>query len=94
MQLFTTIVVIALQAFFIVLLFRLVMEYVLMFARSFRPKGALVIALEVTYSVTDPPLKAIRRIVPPLRLGGAQLDLAFIILLILLQILIQVVASA
>lgn len=93
MDLFRTIVVTALQAFFILLLFRLVMEYILMFARSFRPKGVLVIALEVAYSVTDPPLKAIRRVVPPLRLGGVQLDLGFLLLLILVQILIGVVNS-
>lgn len=94
MDLFRTIVVYVLEAFFLLLLFRLVMEYVFMFARSYRPKGAMVVVLEVTYSATDPPLNAIRRVVPPLRLGGVQLDLGFIILLIVVQILIRVVATA
>lgn len=93
MYLFRQIVVYLLEAFFILLLFRLVMEYVFMFARSYRPKGVMVVALEVTYSATDPPLKVIRRLVPPLRLGGVQLDLGFIILLIVIQILIRVVAT-
>lgn len=93
MYLFRQIVVYLLEAFFILLLFRLVMEYIFMFARSYRPKGVMVVVLEVTYSATDPPLKVIRRVVPPLRLGGVQLDLGFIILLIVIQILIRVVAT-
>ena len=47
--------------------------------------------LEVTYSVTDPPLKALRRVIPPLRIGGIALDLSFLVLFIAVQILINVV---
>jgi YggT family protein len=45
------------------------------------------------YTVTDPPLNLIRRFVPPLRLGSIALDLAFIILIIVVQILLSVVGS-
>ena len=63
------------------------------FARDWRPRGPLLILLEAIYSVTDPPLKLLRRIIPPLRLGQIQFDLAFLILLIGVNILISVARS-
>ena len=79
--------------YLLVLMFRLVMDFVFQFARSYRPHGAMLVALEVTYTLTDPPLKAIRRVVPPLRLGGVSIDLAFLILLIIIYVLRSLVAS-
>jgi len=73
------------------LLLRLVMDYVMMFARSFRPKGIVAAALELAYTVTDPPLKALRRVIPPLRLGQFSLDLSFIVLFIATYILIALI---
>ena len=58
----------AVLVFFILLLARLVFDYVMMFARSWRPSGVAAVGLEVVYSATDPPLKALRRVIPPLRL--------------------------
>ena len=55
-----------LLVFFILLIARLVFDYVMMFARSWRPSGVAAVGLEVVYSVTDPPLKALRRVIPPL----------------------------
>ncbi len=75
----------------LLLFFRLIMEYVFAFKRSFRPSGALAVALELTYTVTDPPLKAVRRYLPPLRLGNFALDLSFIVVLLGVQILAGVV---
>lgn len=60
----------ALGCFLVVLIFRLVMDYVFQFARSWTPGKAMVVVLEATYSVTDPPLKLLRRVIPPLRLGA------------------------
>ena len=77
-----------LQAFRILLLFRLIMEYVFLLARSFRPTGVVAIALEIAYSVTDPPLKALRRVLPPLRIGQVSIDLSFIVVFIVVSILI------
>lgn len=65
--------------FLLLLLVRLVMSYVFMFARDWRPSGWSAAALEVVYSATDPPLKAVRRVIPPLRLGAVALDLAFMV---------------
>ena len=83
----------ALIVFLILLIARLIMEYVFMFARSWRPSGAIAVALELVYSVTDPPLKALRRIIPPLRLGRTSVDLSFLVLFIVVQILIGVLGN-
>lgn len=72
--------------FFIALLARLVFDWVFVLSRSWEPKGFMVVVLEATYSVTDPPLKALRRVIPPLRIGSVSLDLGFLILIIGVQI--------
>jgi YggT family protein len=84
---------IALWIFLIVLIFRLVMDYVFMFARAWQPRGPMLVVLEGAYSVTDPPLKALRRVIPPLRLGGIAIDLSFLVLFVIVNILIQLVAT-
>jgi YggT family protein len=63
-------------AFILVLLVRLVL------ARDWRPRGAALVVAEITYSVTDPPLRALRRVIPPLTLGSVRLDLAFLVLML------------
>ena len=83
----------ALLVFLLLLIFRLIMEYVFLLARSYRPTGLVAAALELAYSVTDPPLKALRRIIPPLRIGQVSLDLGFIILFIVVRILMTVVGQ-
>ena len=83
---------VALWLFLILLIFRLIMDYVFMFARDYHPKGLMVILLELTYTITDPPLKLLRRFIPPLRLGGISLDLAFLVLFIIVNILISLAA--
>nr|WP_225225293.1 YggT family protein [Cellulomonas sp. JH27-2] len=72
----------ALLLFFILLLVRLVLDWVQVFARSWRPTGVVLVIAEATYTVTDPPLRLLRRIIPPLRIGSVALDLGFMILFI------------
>jgi YggT family protein len=74
--------------FLLFLIFRLIMDYVFMFARSYEPKGPMLVALEATYSITDPPLKLLRRYIPPLRFGGIALDLSFLVLFVIVYLLI------
>lgn len=76
--------------YLIVLIARIVIDYVVMFARDWRPRGVVLVIVEVIYTVTDPPLKLLRRFIPPLRIGGVALDLAFLALFILLQVLIAI----
>ena len=76
--------------FFLVLLWvRFVVDWVQVFARSWSPSGPLLVLLEVVYSVTDPPIKALRRIIPPLRLGAIALDISFLLVMILTYVLLQ-----
>lgn len=77
--------------YWLVFIARLILDFVQMFARNWRPRGPILILAEGIYTITDPPLRAIRRVVPPLRLGQVQLDLAFLIVLIGLQLLINLV---
>ena len=88
-----SVVYIALMCFLIVLIFRLVMDYVFQFARSWHPGKAMVVVLEGTYTVTDPPLKLLKRFIPPLRLGGVALDLSFFVLMIIVYILLSIVGK-
>ncbi|MDQ0032054.1 YggT family protein [Arthrobacter bambusae] len=84
---------IALLLFLVSLIIRLVFDLVQMFARQWRPRGAALVAAHVVYSVTDPPLKRIRRLIPPLQLGGVSLDLAFLIVFIVVSIAMGFVYS-
>ncbi|AKN72801.1 MULTISPECIES: YggT family protein [Streptomyces] len=93
MSVFAQVIYIALMVFLVVLIFRLVMDYVFQFARSWQPGKAMVVVLEATYTVTDPPLKLLRRFIPPLRLGGVALDLSFFVLMIIVYILISIAQS-
>ena len=83
-----------LTVFLVLLFLRLIFEYVFLLARSFRPSGVVAMLLELVYTVTDPPLKLLRRVLPPLRIGGVSLDLAFLVLFILVSILRSVARSA
>ncbi|MGB9378746.1 MAG: YggT family protein [Mycobacteriales bacterium] len=91
MKPFWSVVFDLLWIFQILLIVRLVVTYVMMFARSWRPGRGLAIVFEVVFSVSDPPLKALKRVIPPLRLGGISLDLSFLVLFVVVQILIIVV---
>lgn len=79
-----------LSIYLIVLIGRLVFDFVQIFARDWRPKGVILILVEAIYTVTEPPLRLLRKIVPPIRIGQVSLDLGFLILLIGIQILIGV----
>ena len=74
--------------FFVLLIIRLVLDYVQMFARSWRPTGLVLVVAEVVYTITDPPLRALRKVIPPLRIGSVSLDLSFLVLIFLVQIAI------
>ena len=87
MALFWQIVSSLLLVFLVLLFARLVVDWVMVLARSWRPHGLVAAGLEVIYATTDPPLKALRRVVPPLTLGSVRLDLGFYILLIAVTIL-------
>ena len=73
--------------FLLALILRLVFDWIQVFSRDFRPMGIVLVIAEAVYAVTDPPLRALRRVIPPLRLGAVQLDLAFTLLFLVTIIL-------
>ena len=80
------IIILVLWLFFIMLIGRLILDYVQMFARSWRPSGPLLLVAEAIYTVTDPPLRALRKVIPPLKVGSITLDLSFLVLVVLVNI--------
>ena len=79
--------------FLLLLIARLIISLIMVFARDLQPTGIVVIVFESVMTVTDPPLKALRRIIPPLRIGQISFDLAFLVLLILLQVAVSLLAA-
>jgi len=79
-------------AFLALLFVRFIIDWVMVFARNWRPKGFVAAVLELAYSATDPPLRLLRRLIPPLRLGSFALDIAFLLLFIACYVLIDVLS--
>ena len=81
----------ALLLLYLFLLFaRLILDYIPMFNREWRPKGAGLVAAEVVYTVTDPPIKLFRRLIPPLRVGPVAIDFGFMLTMIVVLVLMSV----
>jgi YggT family protein len=87
------IVYVVLTVFLVLLFARFVVDWVMVLARSWRPAGVVAAGLELVYSTTDPPLKAVRRVIPPLNLGTIRLDLGFMVVLIGVVILRGIVGG-
>lgn len=88
MRVVGTIIELLLWFYILLLLARLVADWVQMFARSWQPRGPVLVLLEAVYSATDPPLKLIRRLIPPLRVGGVALDLSILLVLVICYVLL------
>ncbi len=83
MELVGSIIELALWAYLLFLWARIVADWVQVFARSWRPNGPTLVGLELVYSATDPPIRMFRRLVPPLRLGTASIDLSILFVLLI-----------
>jgi len=88
-----TIVYLALNVFIIMMWARLVLDLARTFAREWRPRGALLVLAEVVFTVTDPPVKLVRRVIPPLRVGGIALDFAWTIVLLACLLLVSIIVG-
>jgi YggT family protein len=80
----------ALTIYLVLLIGRMIFGWVQVFAREWRPKGIVLVLAEAIYTVTDPPLKFLRRFIPPLRIGMVAMDLSFMVLFIVVLILLEV----
>jgi YggT family protein len=72
----------ALFVFWLLLIARVVIEFIRSFARDWRPTGFTVVVLEIILTMTDPPVRLLRRIIPQLTIGAVRLDLSIMVLLI------------
>lgn len=79
--------------FWLLLIARVIVEFVRTFARDWRPTGLLVVVLEGIFTVTDPPVKLFRRIIPSVSLGGVRLDLSIMALLFVMFLLMNFVQA-
>jgi YggT family protein len=88
-----TILYFVLLAFFLLMILRFVFEWVRVLRPGWRPTGFLLLVAEAAYTVTDPPIRVARRVVPPIRAGAIQLDLAGSFVLLLCIVLMWVVGA-
>lgn len=77
-------------AFIGLLLVRFVVDWIQVFARSWTPRGPILVVLEAVYSATDPPIKAFRRVFRPVRIGSVSLDLSFLAVLLICYLLLAI----
>ena len=78
--------------YLLVLVGRVVFDWIRVFAREWRPRGPVLVVAEPVYTLTEPPLRALRKVIPPLRIGGISLDLSFMVLFIGVYILYAVLS--
>lgn len=82
-----------LVVYMFVLFARLILDYIPLFNRQWRPRGFGLVAAEVVYTITDPPLRFFRKLIPPLRVGGLSLDFGFTITMFLVLILMSIMRT-
>lgn len=90
-SLIASIVHLALLLYLLVLFARLILDFIPVFNREWRPKGAGLVAAELVYTITDPPVRFFRRLIPPLRLGSIALDFGFSLTILVVLILMNIV---
>ncbi|HEY4464687.1 MAG TPA: YggT family protein [Streptosporangiaceae bacterium] len=81
-----------LTIYLLVLIGRMIFSWIQMFARSWSPTGIILLIAESIYTVTDPPLKFLRRYIPTLRIGTVAMDLSFMVLFIVILIAMRAVS--
>ncbi len=93
MSLLGSAIYLVLRIFVLILIARIVIEMIQSFSRNFQPPRWFIYIAEPLFVITDPPVKALRRVIPPLKMGGVALDMSVIVLFIILSVLQVVVLS-
>ncbi len=86
-QLIGLVIYYAINVYVFILILRVVLDWVQLLARDWRPKGIILVFANLIYALTDPPVRFFGRLIPPLRIGGLALDMGFLVLFILLFLL-------
>ena len=94
MELLKVVLTYVLSIYLVILIGRMIIGWIQVFARSWRPTGVVLVLAEGIFTATDPPLKFLRRYIPPLRLGTVAMDLSYMVLFIVVLILLQVAVPA
>jgi YggT family protein len=89
-QLLKVVLTYVLSIYLVILIGRMIIGWIQVFARSWRPTGVVLVLAEGIFTATDPPLKFLRRYIPPLRIGRVAMDLSYMVLFIVVLILLQV----
>jgi YggT family protein len=79
-----------LTIYLVVLIGCMILSWINAFVRPWYPPRVVKFIAEAIFTLTDPPLKLLRRYIPPLRIGTVSLDLSFMVLFIVVLILLQV----
>jgi YggT family protein len=90
MQILKVVLTYLLSIYLVILIGRMIIGWIMVFARSWRPTGVVLVLAEGIFTATDPPLKFLRRYIPPLRIGTVAMDLSYMVLFIVVLILLQV----
>ena len=90
MQLLKVVLTYVLSIYLVILIGRMIIGWIQVFARSWRPTGVVLVLAEGIFTATDPPLKFLRRYIPPLRIGTVAMELSYMVLFIVVLILLQV----
>mgnify|MGYP002738859126 CR=1 FL=1 len=93
MSLLGSAIYLVLRIFVLILIARIVIEMIQSFSRNFQPPRWFIYIAEPLFVITDPPVKALRRVIPPLKLGGVALDMSVIVLFIILSVLQYIVLA-
>jgi YggT family protein len=93
-QLLKVVLTYVLSIYLVILIGRMIIGWIQVFARSWRPTGVVLVLAEGIFTATDPPLKFLRRFIPPLRIGTVAMDLSYMVLFIVVLILLQVAVPA
>ena len=90
MNIFRDVCFYVLSVYLVLLIARMILSWIQVYARTWSPTGVLLVVAEGVYSATDPPLRFLRRYIPSVRLGNVALDLSFIVLFLVVYVLWQV----
>ena len=93
MRLAASVANLLLLLYLLLMIARLVLEYIPIFNREWRPQGAGLVFAELVYTITDPPLRLLRRLIPPLRMGPVALDLGFPVTMLLIFVLMSITSA-
>lgn len=93
MSVIGVILYIIVRIYTLLLIARLIIEMIHSFSRQFQPPRWFAMVAEPVFQVTDPPVRALRRVIPPLRAGGVGIDMSVLVLFFILFILGQVILA-